>query len=90
MSHNADCWVDGWEVRDRPDGSYGVYDSHGLLAGPFGRQVEAMAAALQLPKYMRLTGHEARQLNLAVRWLFHLRTPAPAALPVSDLSARAS
>lgn len=43
------AWVDGWEIRRRPDGSYGVYDSHSLLDGPFGTESEAMAAALRLP-----------------------------------------
>lgn len=43
------AWVDGWEVRRRPDGSYGVYDSHSLLEGPFRTEQEAMAAALRLP-----------------------------------------
>jgi hypothetical protein len=42
--------VDGWEIRDRPDGAFGVYDAHGLLAGPFGTKEEAMKAALSLPK----------------------------------------
>jgi len=43
------AWVDGWEIRQRCDGSFGVYDDHGLLDGPFGTKNEAMAAALRLP-----------------------------------------
>ncbi len=43
------AWIDGWEVRKRPDGSFGVYDSHSMLDGPYGRKEEAMAAALRLP-----------------------------------------
>lgn len=42
--------VDGWEVRPRPDGGFGVYDLHGLIAGPFGTRSEAIAAALDLPR----------------------------------------
>ena len=47
-------FIDGWEIHSRPDGGYGVYDDHGLVAGPYGTRQEAIAAALQLPKY----GHE--------------------------------
>ncbi len=43
------AWVDGWEIRQRGDGSYGVYDDHGLIEGPFGTKDEAMSAALRLP-----------------------------------------
>lgn len=43
------AWIDGWEVRRRPDGSFGVYDAHSLLDGPYGRKEDAMAAALRLP-----------------------------------------
>lgn len=50
MSHYVD-WVDGWEIHSRPDGGYGVYDSHGLVAGPYGRKEDALAAALRLPKH---------------------------------------
>ena len=46
----VDDVVDGWEVRFRADGGFGVYDSHGLLSGPFGRRDEAIAAARKLPK----------------------------------------
>jgi hypothetical protein len=42
--------VDGWEIRRRDDGTFGVYDFHGLLAGPFGTKEAAMAAALRLAK----------------------------------------
>ena len=52
MSRDVD-WVDGWEIRSRPDGGYGVYDEHGLVAGPFGTRAEAIAAALRLPKPAR-------------------------------------
>lgn len=45
------AWIDGWEVRRRPDGSYGVYDDHSLMAGPFGHKEEAIAAAMQLPHH---------------------------------------
>jgi hypothetical protein len=47
---NTNDRVDNWEIRYRPDGSFGVYDVHGLLAGPFGTKEEAMRAALGLPK----------------------------------------
>lgn len=50
MSHKVD-WIDGWEIHGRPDGGYGVYDSHGLVAGPYGTKAAAMEAALQLPKH---------------------------------------
>lgn len=43
-------WVDGWEIRLREDGGYGVYDDHGLVAGPFGTEEAAIEAALVLPK----------------------------------------
>jgi len=42
--------IDGWEIRLRPDGSFGVYDVHGMIAGPFGSKTEAMAAALLLTR----------------------------------------
>lgn len=51
------AWVDGWHVRQRADGSYGVYDGHGLLAGPYGDEQSALAAALALP---HPAGHKAR------------------------------
>ena len=47
--------IDGWEVLQRPDGSYGVYDCHGMLDGPYGTPQEAMAAALRLPVDRRAT-----------------------------------
>jgi hypothetical protein len=49
MSETIDR-VDGWEVRPRPDGGFGVYDLHGLIAGPFGTRAQAIAAALDLPR----------------------------------------
>jgi len=42
--------IDGWEIRPRPDGSFGVYDAHGIVAGPFGSKAEAIAAALLLTR----------------------------------------
>lgn len=44
------AWVNGWEVRSRPDGSFGVYDDHSMLAGPFGHVEEAIGAASKLPR----------------------------------------
>ena len=49
MASDTD-WVDGWEIRPRADGGFGVYDAHGLAEGPFGTREEAMAAALRLPR----------------------------------------
>jgi hypothetical protein len=43
-------WVDGWEIRIRDDHGFGVYDEHGLVAGPFGTEEAAIQAALALPK----------------------------------------
>jgi hypothetical protein len=43
-------WVDGWEIRRREDHAYGLYDEHGLVAGPFGTEAAAIRAALCLPK----------------------------------------
>lgn len=43
-------WVDGWEIQLRDDHGYGVYDEHGLIAGPFGTERAAIEAALRLPK----------------------------------------
>lgn len=43
--------VNGWEIRRREDGSYGVYDLHGLVEGPFGLRESAINAALLLPKH---------------------------------------
>ena len=42
--------VDAWEIRRRDDGTFAVYDLHGMLAGPFGTKEAAMVAALHLPK----------------------------------------
>jgi hypothetical protein len=44
------AWIDGWEIRPRPDGGFGVYDEHGLVEGPFGTKQEALMAASALPK----------------------------------------
>ena len=41
--------INGWEVRQREDGSYGVYDEHGFMDGPFGWMADAIAAANKLP-----------------------------------------
>jgi len=57
-STNVD-WVDGWEIHYRPDGGYGVYDDHGLLAGPFGTKEGAIQAALTLPKRSNAKGFGA-------------------------------
>lgn len=54
MSDTVDR-VDGWEIRHREDGGYGVSDAHGLVAGPYGTREEALAAALRLPR-PRTTG----------------------------------
>jgi hypothetical protein len=53
------AWIDGWDVLQRPDGSYAVYDSHGMIEGPFGTQKQAMAAALRLPVKRRTAGGPA-------------------------------
>lgn len=50
MSNDTD-FVGGWEILSRPDGGSGVYDSHGLVAGPFGTKAEAIQAALKLPRH---------------------------------------
>lgn len=49
MNDSVD-YVDGWQVEARADGGFGVSDSHGLVAGPFGTKVEALQAAMRLPK----------------------------------------
>lgn len=41
--------INGWEVRQREDGSYGVYDDHGLMDGPFGWMEDSIIAAKSLP-----------------------------------------
>ena len=53
------AWVNGWEVRPRPDGSFGVYDDHGLMAGPFGTVQDAIEAASQLPHPTGTVGSSA-------------------------------
>ena len=45
--------VDGWEIRSRPDGFFGVYDAHGMVEGPFETREDAMAVALALPRERR-------------------------------------
>ena len=61
MSYNVD-WVDGWEIHSRPDGGFGVYDRHGLVAGPHGRKEDA--AALKLSKHsVRSSKAEHRASN---------------------------
>lgn len=52
--------VDGWEVRTRDDGSFGVYDSHGMISGPYGSKSEAIGAALQLPRALPSALRKAR------------------------------
>lgn len=42
--------IDGWEIAATEDGGFSVADRHGMVAGPFGRREEAMAAALRLPR----------------------------------------
>lgn len=43
-------WVNGWQVRQGRDSGFGVYDLHGMVAGPFGTREEALAEAIKLPK----------------------------------------
>lgn len=43
--------VHGWEIHRREDRGFGVYDSHGLIAGPFGTREAAINAALLLPRH---------------------------------------
>lgn len=43
--------VHGWEIHRREDRGFGVYDSHGLIAGPFGTREAAVNAALLLPRH---------------------------------------
>ena len=43
--------VHGWEIHRREDGGFGVYDSHGLIAGPFGTREAAVNAAMLLPPH---------------------------------------
>lgn len=61
MSHVD--WVDGLEIHSRPDGGFGVYDSHGLVAGPYGRKEDALAAALRLPKHSPAASESAPQAS---------------------------
>ncbi len=41
--------VDGWQVREAPNGGYLVCDDHGVVDGPFPSRAAAAAAAHQLP-----------------------------------------
>lgn len=50
--------VDGWEIRPREDGGFGVYDAHGLIDGPYGTKEEAMNAASRLPRHAGSVGHQ--------------------------------
>lgn len=43
-------WIDGWEVRQGADGTYGVYDQHGMVAGPFEEREKGIKAAMALPR----------------------------------------
>ena len=51
------AWVTGWELRPRPDGGFGVYDLHGLIAGPVwhagggvrGRDEAAQTGTIHVP-----------------------------------------
>lgn len=53
MRANYEDIVDGWRIVATGDGGFGVFDDHGMLAGPFGRREQAMAAALKLPRPVR-------------------------------------
>ena len=55
------AFVDGWEVRSREDGGFAVYDSHGLVEGPYGTKEAAIAAALRLPKHAPVGSRHAAQ-----------------------------
>jgi hypothetical protein len=46
--------VQGWEIHRRDDGGFGVYDGHGLIAGPFGTRQAAVNAANLLPPHRTL------------------------------------
>jgi hypothetical protein len=54
--HDRVAWVDGWEIRPRDDGGFGVYDAHGLIAGPFGTKEQAITAASRLPRHAGIFG----------------------------------
>ena len=41
--------IRGWEIHQREDGSFGVYNGQGLIAGPFRTQQAAINAANLLP-----------------------------------------
>jgi len=42
--------VNDWHIGAGADGGYAVFDTHGLVAGPFGTRAEALRAAVALPK----------------------------------------
>lgn len=49
MTEQTDI-IDGWQVREGPDGGFVVCDDHGIVDGPFRERAKAIAAALKLPK----------------------------------------
>lgn len=51
MRSNDEDIVDGWKITATGDGGFGVFDAHGMVSGPFGRREQAIAAALQLPRF---------------------------------------
>lgn len=55
--------VDGWEVHEREDGGFGVYDDHGMVIGPFGTKQAALGAALSLPKGISHAVRDKRTLK---------------------------
>ncbi|MGN6489857.1 MAG: hypothetical protein ACTHLT_18820 [Devosia sp.] len=62
MAHTFSI-VNGWEIRDREDGSFGVYDVHGLVSGPHCSKTEAIGAALKLPRSMPLKATSRRRVD---------------------------
>lgn len=42
--------VAGWDVIERQDGKFGVYDADGMKQGPFDTQAEAERAAAATPR----------------------------------------
>jgi len=49
--------VNGWEVRSREDGGFGVYDCHGMVSGPHWSKTEAIGAALKLPRSISIAAY---------------------------------
>ncbi len=43
-------FVNGWLIRERPDGGFEVFDGHGVVEGPFNTNEAAFAAAIRLPR----------------------------------------